>query len=72
MEIYGQEQPVSHVAELPSEEEHESYFQLVWTRFRRSKPAIVGGLMIIGLAVLAIFSDFFSKCVCKFFVLSFF
>ncbi|MBS1253780.1 MAG: Oligopeptide transport system permease protein OppC [Anaerolineales bacterium] len=42
------------------EEQHESYFQLVWTRFRKSKPAIVGGLMIIGLVILAVFSDFFS------------
>lgn len=42
------------------EEQHETYFQLVWRRFRRSKPAIVGGLMIITLVILAIFSDFFS------------
>jgi peptide/nickel transport system permease protein len=39
---------------------HESYFQLVWRRFRKSKPAIVGGLMILMLAILALFSDFFS------------
>jgi len=39
---------------------HESYFQLVWRRFRKSKPAIVGGLMILMLAILSIFSDFFS------------
>ncbi|MCP4395891.1 MAG: ABC transporter permease [bacterium] len=41
-------------------EQYESYLQLVWKRFRRSKPAIVGGLMILTLLILAIFSDFFS------------
>ena len=39
---------------------YESYLQLVWKRFRRSKPAIIGGLMIVTLIILAIFSDFFS------------
>jgi peptide/nickel transport system permease protein len=39
---------------------HESYFQLVWRRFRKSKPAIIGGLMVLMLVLLAIFSDFFS------------
>jgi len=41
-------------------EEHESYFQLVWQRFRKSKPAIAGGLLIVLLIVLAAFADFFS------------
>jgi peptide/nickel transport system permease protein len=41
-------------------EQYESYLQLVWKRFRRSKPAIVGGLMIVTLLILAIFSDFFA------------
>jgi len=48
------------VTQSSSREEHESYFQLVWRRFRKSKPAIVGGLMILSLIVVAIFSDFFS------------
>ena len=39
---------------------NETYVQLVWRRFRRSQVSIVGGLMILVLAVLAIFSDFFS------------
>lgn len=39
---------------------HETYAALVWRRFRKSKIAIVGGLIVIGLFVLAIFSDFFS------------
>ena len=30
-------------------EQHESYLQLVWHRFRRSKPAIFGGLMVLSL-----------------------
>jgi peptide/nickel transport system permease protein len=47
-------------ATLAAEEQHESYFQLVWRRFRKSRPAIVGGLMVIMLVILAIFSDFFS------------
>lgn len=38
----------------------ETYYQLVWRRFRRSKPAIVGGLLVIMLLFLAIFADFFA------------
>ena len=41
-------------------EHHESYFELVWRRFRRSQASIVGGLMVLGLCILAIFADFFS------------
>ena len=41
-------------------ETHESYFQLVWSRFKKSRPAIVGGLMVMMLIILAIFADFFS------------
>lgn len=39
---------------------HESYGELVWRKFRRSKVAIVGGLVVVGLFIMAIFSDFFS------------
>jgi len=60
MEPTAQETQTSQIASLSEGEQHESYFQLVWRRFRKSKPAIVGGIMIIGLAILAIFSDFFS------------
>jgi len=42
------------------EEEHESYFQLVWRRFRRSPVSIVGALMVLMLLILAVFADFFS------------
>ncbi|MEZ4706635.1 MAG: ABC transporter permease [Caldilineaceae bacterium] len=38
----------------------ESYFQLVWRRFRKSKPAIIGGFVVLLLAVLAIFAEFFA------------
>jgi peptide/nickel transport system permease protein len=38
----------------------ESYSELVWRKFRRSRIAIVGALMIATLLVLALFSDFFS------------
>jgi peptide/nickel transport system permease protein len=39
---------------------HETYLQLVWQRFSRSKPAIVGGMMVMTLVILAIFADFFA------------
>lgn len=40
--------------------ESESYFHLVWRRFRRSKVSIVGGFMVAVLFMLAIFADFLS------------
>ena len=45
------------VAAISSEDE--SYFQLVWRRFRRSKVSIVGALLVVILIVLAVFADFF-------------
>ena len=39
---------------------HESYGELVWRKFRRSKVAIIGGLVVVGLFILAIFYQFFS------------
>ena len=41
-------------------ESSDSYSQLVWQRFSRSKAAIVGGLMVIVLIVLAVLPEFFS------------
>ncbi len=38
----------------------ETYYQLVWRRFQRSKPAIIGGLIVLMLGLLAIFADFFA------------
>jgi peptide/nickel transport system permease protein len=45
-----------------SEEQHEdeSYFALVFRRFRRSRVSIVGAIMVLTLVMLAIFADFFS------------
>lgn len=39
---------------------HESYFNLVWRKFRKSKIAIIGGLMVLTLMILALFSNFFA------------
>ena len=41
-------------------ERNESYFQLVWRRFRRSKAAVIGGLLVVMLGLLAIFAEFFA------------
>lgn len=38
----------------------ESYLQLVWRRFRRSKPAVIGGIIVLVLAILALFAEFFA------------
>jgi len=43
-----------------TEERRESYTALVWRKFRKSKIAIVGGLLTIMLIALAIFADFLS------------
>lgn len=43
-----------------TEQRRESYSALVWRKFRRSKIAIAGGIISMGLVILAIFSDFFS------------
>jgi peptide/nickel transport system permease protein len=40
--------------------ENESYFQLVWRRFRRSKVSVVGGLMVLVLSVLSFGAEFFT------------
>lgn len=50
---------VSNIAAIQYEE-GESYAQLVWRRFRRSKVSIVGGAMVIMLMLLAVFAEFFS------------
>ncbi len=48
------------VVRLTPEERRESYNALVWRKFRKSKIAIAGGLMIIMLIFMAIFGDFLS------------
>jgi len=60
MEPTLQETQTAQIAAISEGELHESYFQLVWRRFRKSKPAIAGAIMIIGLVIFAIFSDFFA------------
>jgi len=60
MEPTAQETQTTQIAPISEGELHESYFQLVWRRFRKSKPAIAGAIMIVGLTILAIFSDFFA------------
>lgn len=54
------EQPDGNLVSSLSDGENESYAQLVWRRFRRSKVSIVGALMVLTLVVLAVFADFFS------------
>lgn len=46
----------------PSSKSHqsESYFQLVWRRFRRSKVSIIGAIIVLALLLLAIFAEFFA------------
>ena len=51
---------VEHNTAIAGQEGNESYFQLVWRRFRRSTVSIVGAFMVLMLVVLAIFADFFS------------
>ena len=45
---------------LIASDKSESYSQLVWRRFRRSRVSIVGGLMVLILGIMSIFADFFS------------
>jgi len=53
-------EPAVEVIEETEAERHESYSELVWKKFKKSKVAIAGGLMILILAVLAAFAEFFS------------
>lgn len=41
-------------------EEHESYAQLVWRRFRRSSAALAGAALVLGLTIMALAAEFFS------------
>jgi len=38
----------------------ESYWHLVWRKFRRNKPGVAGSCIVIALVTLAVFSDFFA------------
>ncbi len=44
----------------PLVEGREGYFNLVWRKFRKSRIAILGGIIVLALSIMAIFSDFFS------------
>jgi peptide/nickel transport system permease protein len=48
------------IPQIAKEEHHESYFELVWRRFRRSKDSIFGALLVLTLVMLSIFAEFFS------------
>ena len=48
------------VIEDEIENSSDSYSQLVWQRFSRSKAAMVGGLMVVMLITLAMFPEFFT------------
>jgi peptide/nickel transport system permease protein len=48
------------VSQLSDDGVNESYFQLVWRRFKRSTVSIIGGLIVLTLIMLALFADFFS------------
>jgi peptide/nickel transport system permease protein len=53
------EQSAKDLAEIEPEH-HESYFELVWRRFRRSKASIFGAALVMMLIVMAAFAEFFS------------
>ena len=53
-------QDATELAAESQKTQHESYFQLVWQRFQKSRAAIVGGLMVVILILLAVFADFFA------------
>jgi len=59
MSVESNKQTVASLGEN-EHEHHESYFELVWRRFRRSPASIIGGLMVLILIMLAIFAEFFS------------
>jgi peptide/nickel transport system permease protein len=65
--VIGGQEKAAEKSEIPvagqivaEQEGNESYFQLVWRRFRRSRVSIVGGLMVLVLVFLAIFANFFT------------
>ena len=57
-EVFMQES-VKDLAEIATER-RESYFELVWRRFRRSKASIFGAALVMILIIMAIFAEFFS------------
>ncbi len=45
---------------LHRQERHESYTQLVWRKFTKSKAAIFGALIVLSLGTMALFAEFFA------------
>jgi len=51
---------MNSIPQIIQEEHNESYFELVWRRFRRSKASIFGAALVLILVMLALFAEFFS------------
>lgn len=58
--VAPKQKPVVNQLILENSEHNESYFELVWRRFRRSTISIIGGLMVLALILLAVFAEFFA------------
>ena len=52
--------PLPVPAAVLEDETQESYLQLVWQRFRRSKAAAFGAALVISLAMLSLLAEFYS------------
>lgn len=53
-------EPLRLPAEALDDDAQESYLQLVWQRFSRSKASAFGAALVISLACLALFAEFFA------------
>jgi peptide/nickel transport system permease protein len=53
-------QPIEQPEDNGTTKHSDSYLELVWQRFSRSKAAIFGGMLVIILVMLAMFPEFFS------------
>jgi len=51
---------MNSIPQIIKDEHNESYFELVWRRFRRSKASIFGAALVLILVMLALFAEFFS------------
>lgn len=54
------EAPLVAEEDSAARSKNESYWQLVWRRFRKSKPAVVGGILVLVLLTLSLFAEFFA------------
>ena len=54
------EAPLVIEENLATRNKNESYWQLVWRRFRKSKPAVIGGILVLVLLTLSMFAEFFA------------